>query len=245
MSVNEKMTAIADSIRGYGSITGKLNLDEMANKIGTVYLNGYDLGRVQGEEAGFEEGRKKGYGLGFEEGKIAERDAFWEEYYKTASWAYAFYGLMWNDKNYNPPKTIKPASGTSATAMYQTSTITDTKVPLDLSGVGNINYIFYQARKLKTIQDITFPTSGTASSAFYGCSALENITVSGSIQISLAFNSCTNLKKASIESIVNALSDTTSGLTVTFSETAVNNAFTAEEWEALEATKTNWTISLV
>lgn len=217
MSVDEKMTAIADAIRDKTKGTEPLTLDGMAAEIPKV----------------------------FEEGKVAEYDAFWKEYYKTASWAYAFYGLMWNDKNYNPPEPIKPASGTSAAAMYQTSTITDTKVPLDLSGVSNINYIFYNARQLKTIQDITFPTSGTASGAFSQCSALENITVSGSIRISLAFNSCTNLKKASIESIINALSDTTSGLTVTFSETAVNNAFTAEEWEALEATKTNWTISLV
>lgn len=217
MSVDEKMTAIADAIRDKTGGTEALTLDDMAAEIPKVY----------------------------EEGKKAEREEFWKEYYTTASWAYAFYGQMWNDKNYNPNKTIKPASGTNAASMYQTSTITDTKVPLDLSGVSSINYIFYNAKKLKTIQDITFPTSGTASSAFYGCSALENITVNGSIQISLVFTSCTKLNKASIESIINALSATTSGLTVTLSETAVNNAFTAEEWDALEATKTNWTISLV
>ena len=59
MTINEKMTAIADEVRALSGATDTLNLDEMANKIGTVYLNGYDLGRVQGEEAGFEEGRKK------------------------------------------------------------------------------------------------------------------------------------------------------------------------------------------
>lgn len=180
----------------------------------------------------------------FDAGKQTERNAFWEEYYTTNSWTYAFYGLMWSDKNYNPPETIKPASGTNAASMYQTCTITDTKVPLDLSGVSSINYIFYNAKYLKTIQDITFPTNGTTSNAFAGCSALENITVSGSTQISLAFNSCTKLNKASIESIINALSDTTSGLTVTFSKAAVNNAFTTEEWESLEAAKPNWTIAL-
>ena len=197
----------------------------------------------------------------FDAGKQAERADFWKEYYTTASWAYAFYGLMWNDKNYNPPETIKPASGTSAVAMYQTSTITDTKVPLDLSGTSSINYIFYDAKKLKTIQDITFPTSGTASSAFAKCSALENITVSGSTQISLAFNSCTNLNKKSIESIINALSTTTEGLTVTLSEISIDNAFetvkgaadgsTSAEWIALagneitEGIRPNWNISLV
>ncbi len=252
MSVNEKMTAIADAIRGYGGITGKLNLDDMANRIGTVYLNGYDEGNAQGKD----EGRQEGYSLGFEEGKTAERSEFWEEYYTTASWAYAFYGAFWSDKNYNPHKTIKPAAGTSAAAMYQTSTITDTKVPLDLSDVSSINYIFYNAKYLKTIRGITFPESGTIASAFTGCTALENITVSGSIQISLVFTPCKLLSKASIESIINALSATTSGLTVTFSKEAVDNAFGIDiddestypegsEYYNLRYSKSNWTFSYV
>ena len=64
----------------------------------------------------------------------------------------------------------------------------------------------------------------------------------------------TNLKTASIVSIVEALSDSTSGLSVTLSQTAVNNMvfpFTSERtgitygsWSELEGTKTNWTISL-
>lgn len=226
MSVNEKMTAIADAIRDKTGGTEPLTLDNMAAEIPKV----------------------------FEYGKTTEREEFWKEYYTTASWAYAFYGSMWSDKNYNPPKTIKPTSGTSATAMYQTSTITDTKVPLDLSGTSSINYIFYNAKYLKTIRDITFPTSGTTSSAFTGCSALENMTVNGSIQISLVFSSCTLLNKASIESIINALTTTTSGLTVTLSKAAVNKAFetaeglgdgsTSAAWKNLIATKSNWTISL-
>jgi hypothetical protein len=53
------------------------------------------------------------------------------------------------------------------------------------------------------------------------------------------------LSKASIESIINALSSTTSGLTVTISKTAKEAVFTTEEWATLIATKPNWTISLV
>jgi hypothetical protein len=64
-----------------------------------------------------------------------------------------------------------------------------------------------------------------------------------------------NLSHDSIVSIINALSTTTSGLTVTLSKTAVNKAFetsdgandgsTSTEWTTLIATKSNWTISLV
>ena len=138
--------------------------------------------------------------------------------------------------------------------MYQTSTITDTKVPLDLSGTSTINYIFYNAKQLKTIRDIIFPTAGTASSAFTGCTALENITVSGSTQISLVFTSCTNLNKASIESIINSLSSTTSGLTLTLSKAAVNTAFGIDvddvstypegsEYYNLRHSKPDWNVS--
>ena len=74
------------------------------------------------------------------------------------------------------------------------------------------------------------------------------------IASSLDMKSCTLLSKASITSIINALSSTTSGLTVTLSKTAVNTAFetesggadgsTSQEWLALATTKSNWTISL-
>lgn len=51
MSVNEKMTAIADNLRefGRGSIAGKLGLDDMANSVKTVFLEGYNEGYSEGE----------------------------------------------------------------------------------------------------------------------------------------------------------------------------------------------------
>lgn len=69
----------------------------------------------------------------------------------------------------------------------------------------------------------------------------EDSVIAGSINLQWS----KNLNKASIENIINVLSKTTSGLTITLSEEAVNDAFTAEEWETLEATKTNWHISLL
>ena len=62
----------------------------------------------------------------------------------------------------------------------------------------------------------------------------------------------TKLSGASIVSIIEALSTTTSGLSVTLSQTAVNNMTfpivgnkgTYNSWTELEQSKTNWTISL-
>ena len=84
---------------------------------------------------------------------------------------------------------------------------------------------------------------------------LENIIFEGEIGKEIDIQHSHKLTKASITSIINALSSTTSGLSVTLSKTAVNTAFETStganngsistEWSALVATKTNWTINLV
>lgn len=120
-----------------------------------------------------------------------------------------------------------------------------------------LNSMFAYATSLHTIDKLAINSNGTQtfSDTFRDCTALENIEISGIIA-SNGFNVqwSTKLTKASITSIINALSTTTTGLTVTFSKTAVNNAFatsegaadgsTSAEWLALVATKSNWTISL-
>ena len=81
--------------------------------------------------------------------------------------------------------------------------------------------------------------------AFRNCLELQNITISGTIGTNgLSFVDCTKLSKASITSVISHLSANASGKSVTFSQTAVENAFTTAEWNTLIGTKTNWTISL-
>ena len=101
---------------------------------------------------------------------------------------------------------------------------------------------------LKSIDKVIVSENTTfrADTTFYGCKALEDIIIEGTLGTNgLNLQWSTKLSKASITSIINALSITTSGLTATLSQEAVNNAFTTAEWQALEATKTNWTISLL
>lgn len=106
---------------------------------------------------------------------------------------------------------------------------------------------FISMRKLITIDKLMLSEDTTAPGyAFDDCSNLENLTIEGVINKNgYNFKACTKLSKASIESIMAALSTATSGLTVTLSKTAVNNAFTDEEWTALVSQHTNWTISLI
>ena len=87
---------------------------------------------------------------------------------------------------------------------------------------------------------------------FQYAKGLMHIEIEGVIGSDFTVENCVVLSKASIESIVAALSGNTSGLTATFNLTAVNKAFetsegandgsTSAEWAALKATKSNWEI---
>ena len=121
--------------------------------------------------------------------------------------------------------------------------------------VSNMQNAFRICRDLKSIDKITVSSGCSTLNAFQNCTALEEIRIGSVIANAWNFQWSTKLSKDSITSVINALSNTSSGLTVTFSKTAVNNAFkTAEglsdgsnssEWATLIETKPNWTISLV
>lgn len=96
---------------------------------------------------------------------------------------------------------------------------------------------------LHTIAKIRCDENTIFTEAFTGSNKLENVTFEGLIGQNLSIAS-SKLSKDSITNIVSCLSDTASGKTLTLSKTAVNNAFTDAEWNALADTKKNWTISL-
>jgi hypothetical protein len=116
----------------------------------------------------------------------------------------------------------------------------------------NNNNIFYSSKALHTIEKWVLKDDGSQpfSNCFNLCESLENIVIEGTIgQNGLNLQWSTKLSKASITNTINVLSTTTSGLSVTLSQTAVNNAFTGgstgSEWLNLIATKNNWTINLI
>ena len=117
------------------------------------------------------------------------------------------------------------------------------------STISSLSQLFYNCYYLETIDKLILRADGnnnfTAGNHFTGCGELKNITIEGVIGTT-GFNMqySPKLSKSSITSVINALSTTTSGLTVTLSKTAKESAFTADEWSALIATKPNWTISL-
>ena len=114
------------------------------------------------------------------------------------------------------------------------------------SNTTTISHMFTDCLALHTIRKLYFPAKTlVTTNAFYGCQALVNLTIGGTIAATgIDMHWSTLLSRDSITSVIGALSDTTTGMAITFSQAAVDAAFTDAEWSALEATKPNWTISL-
>lgn len=113
-----------------------------------------------------------------------------------------------------------------------------------------IDGVFYGCYELETIDKIILKADGTDTFSldswnlpFGQCIGLKNITIEGVIGNSISFWQ-SPLSAASITSVVNALSPTASGKTLTLNKTAKEAAFTDSEWNALISTKSNWTITL-
>jgi hypothetical protein len=121
---------------------------------------------------------------------------------------------------------------------------------LDLRKVNTANISLIAGNdRLITVDEIIFKDDGTqyaneSGFALTSCYNLKNLKITG--KINFLFNAqYSPLTKDSITSVINALYEGSTGLTATFKKTAKEAAFTADEWAALIANKTNWTFSLV
>ena len=201
-------------------------------------------------------------------------DAF-QDYGNRVDYRNGFSGKGWTKETFKPKYDIIPNNATNATTIFRycgnidlAKAVTEAGIILNLdvsdtynnmfgeSDIDNIppldwrgkaiSAAFSGARKCKTIQALNVDEYTTYTNVFIQCNLLENLIIIGVIaQNGVNLQWSTKLSRDSITSIINALSTTTSGLTVTLSKTAVNNAFTTDEWNALIDTKKNWTISLV
>lgn len=257
MSVNEKMTAIADAIREKTGDTQKLTLDQMAAGVSCVY----------------------------DAGKQAQEDAFWDTLQRNGTrndYQYAF--LQWDAEEIRPKYILtQPRLYATFTQNARLKRVTESTLDLNAGATNmystfawcaaleevdvhillaeNADAVammatFNNCTALKRIKKITSVAHVQYSKTFNQCTALESVTFEGVIGNNISFENSPLLNKASIVSIINALSDSTSGLSITFSLEAVDNAFydpdgeaapgaDSLEWNLLIAKKENWTISLV
>ena len=221
----------------------------------------YEAGKAEGIEQGMADVAHLNDELeqilyGTDTGGKSFYDEFWDilqENGERRRYFYAFsnIGLNWTDEIYNPKYPII----CNKTDVYDTyrmfggnKAITDTKVPIIVNGADLVE-TFQNAENIVTIPLLTLNGVSTITRAFMGMFRLVNLTINGAIEANgFDFKDCTKLSKASITSIINALSTTTSGLSVTLSKNAVDTAFEGGsgggEFHYLIDSKQNWTISL-
>ena len=269
---NEAKVKNAGFVAGYdvGFVAGK---DE---SFSDGYDSGYDAGHEDGWYDGVASGVTLGIERGKQAEYDAFWDACQDNGNRT-NYENAFAGQGWTEENFRPKYDMRPTNSYmmfrgSHIRGDLVQILEDCGVILDMSLCsGWIQYPFggllasrlgvidfskavmlYEAFgnciNLHTIDELILSKKCEETTAFRGCTSLANLKISGEIGKPFTFQ-WSPLTKASITSVINALSTTTSGLTVTFSLTAVNNAFTGgsegSEWQALIDTKKNWAFSLV
>lgn len=247
--VNSVLVAIKDKIVECGvEVAEGTHTRDYATKVKAVY----DAGKKSEYDAFWDaiqqNGNRTDYDSGFRNWQIEKIEPKYP--IRTASIAYMFYLC----KNLTElPQFESVFSGgefAGAFAAFNSCELLEEVnidiIPRESASNTFINSTFNGCKKLRTIQKVVSLASFNWSTTFNNCISLEEVTIEGVIgQNGLNLQWSPKLSKASITNIINCLDTTTTGLTVTLSQTAVNNAFTSDEWAALTNTKTNWTISLV
>lgn len=208
----------------------------------------------------------------FDTGKQTQYDEFWDRFQSNGSrqqYDHAFKGSYWDDNTFKPKYDII-VSNSAEKMFYGNSCITDLRdigVKMNFGNCTDLTQAFAACDALLYIGDIsaakvtsctamcslsqplreigvfTVGEATTFGNCFFGCRALEKVTFAGTIGNSLKMHYCP-LNRESIESIIECLSKTASGQSLTLNQAAKEAAFTGEEWATLIADKANWTISL-
>lgn len=258
MSVCEKMTDIADRLRGYADTTDKLSLDDMTNKIDRTFGEAFWFGSNFNSYLG--------------------SDVFWDILQcngKRTDYYYAFARTNFTDDLLKQVKyKIKPLS---AESMFRANTnITDISgIDMDTSGCTDFSGFCMGCNYLTKVGKLNLENAVITTAMFSGCPlltdvgplivsestvlasntflntlALTTIIFSGPIACDLAFKR-SPLSRASIENILDHLSTTSQGQTLTLKSGLVDTAFETSEgagdgravFESLIADKTNWSFS--
>ena len=134
-------------------------------------------------------------------------------------------------------------------AFYQCYSLTSVDFDIANSSTANSawQYTFQACRSLQSIKKIIVMENQVYIGTFLNCIALENITIDGTIgQNGFDIHWSTKLSADSLKSIIEALSTTTTGLTITLPTTAQANyeaVYGSGSWATLVATRNNWTIA--
>ena len=237
----------------------KDKLITIAENIPMVYNAGVEQGKQEQYHAFWdniqENGKRRNYSSTFQ-GNVFNVDTFYPKYDIIAEGnaSNAFYS--WN--HYSVDKSVlnlkerleecgvilDTSKATNLTALFGYGRFTEIPT-IDCNGLSVASTQLFRRNYeyLKKIELIKTNESVTYTQWFQDDTALEDIAFEGVIGQDIDFSACP-LTKASVENIIEHLSTTSSGKTLTLKQSAVNAVFTTEEFEALKATRTNWTFAL-
>lgn len=231
------LTAIADEIRAKTGGTEPLTLDGMAQSVGEVF----DKGAL----SSVEKMTSANHLFADDSGKRYNEELFVTfmaaDLSNIRRAQYMFQGNVWLTE-FVVPATFRPIS---IHYMFQNCTTVKRVSGLDALKVNVLTSVFDGCTQLEDAGALDFERVTYVTNTFRNCAALKHVTIVNTIALSLDIHWSAELTRASIESIMEHLSTTETGQSVTFSKTAIDNAFIAEEWAALESTRANWTINLV
>lgn len=203
-----------------------------------VYNAGYNKGQTEAD------GYDKGYADGVEQGKQAEYDRFWDEYQnygRRTNYYQAFVQFGWNDSTLNPKYPITCKYSNSGSYVFQSCRATRIPVTVLIENV-KAEGTFYYAQKLETISLLVLNGVTSFSNCFAGCSALKDLTIEGSIDVSINISATAVLSNASVQSIIDHLKDLTGQTAQTLTLHAdVKGRMTEEQIASI--TDKNWTLA--
>lgn len=250
MSVNEKMAAIADAIRGKTGGTEPLTLDQMATEIAGIQV-GEGSGGVNmldyacSLESAFVGCRLNNVDLVISFGSKCGSKMASEALYTTFN-------------NTEGVKSITINWGGEATTtgisffnlVRRNSISTDVLETIDLRGMQNCLYItslnrcFENRNALREILgELDLTNCTTTGSIAARCYALETISFkAGTIMKSISFIDCSKLTDETIQNIIDGLADLSGGTAQTLTLHATVGAKLTDAQKAAASAK-NWTIS--
>lgn len=256
------IAAIASAIREKTGNDKTYKVSQMDEGVNEVYEAGKKAEYDAFWDAFQNYGARTNYQYAFARGNFSE-NTFYPKYdiVFVDSGVQAFYSFIGNRNEATEPTwdlkarleecdvVIDTSKATNLSSMFCYARIS--AIPtIDLTGInieGGDNQVFaYCWERLVTIEKIIVKESNKFYRTFHSDTGLRNITIEGVIGNDFDIH-WSPLTKASIESIMTHLSPTAT-FTVTLSQTAVNNAFTADEWQEIinnKPTNVNVTLSLI
>ena len=274
MTLREFCTNIANALRSYTDIRTKIKAKEFPSLIERVHNTGYDTGYGDGYHKGYDFGSYEAAQMAMETAYNDFWDVYQQqgnrEHY---SYAFGGKGWTDKTFKPKYDIIIGKTVGTCLFAYSQIcdlkGILKKQGVVLDTSQCTDIGSIFNTCTNLIRAPQVNASNSKHCGSMFYNCTQLEEIDLiikdDGSQTFGNTFTYCNklydlkitgvigqtvnlkwskNLSKQSVINVINALSSSASGMSLTLSQ-EVKWWFNNTDWNNLINKKKNWTISLV